>query len=328
MKMLLRCLVAILLINLASYSQAVQNTTPAVWERYMISEQGVSFMFPKMPVRDNETNICNEFRSSKYYSYAEGVVYEFGVYEKLPKSAGYKCYETLTPFSRSTMVKRLDEVAKSDTEVLGSRTKIDGREANRFVAAEWTRLLINDVDKHERWVELAVHHYAGDAPNFDRFLKSIEFSAKSGKEIGAGIDSVLADPMPKVRTPTQETGKDPTKVKSGSGNGSGPGFGVRGVGPSPASAVPVMADRYRTISQPKARYTDAARYANVEGPVRLKITLLASGGVGSVVTLTQLSHGLTENAIAAARRIVFLPKRVNGTPVSVIVTREYTFTIY
>ncbi len=160
----------------------------------------------------------------------------------------------------------------------------------------------------------------------ERFLTSIEFSAKSGKEIGAGIDSVLADPMPKVQTPTQDTAKDPEKTTSGSGNG--PGLGVGGVGPSPASSVPVMADRYRTISQPKARYTDAAKSANVEGPVRLRITFLASGGVGSVVAVTQLSHGLTETAIAAARRIVFLPKKVNGTPVSIIVTREYTFTIY
>ncbi|MEP6705334.1 MAG: energy transducer TonB [Acidobacteriota bacterium] len=67
---------------------------------------------------------------------------------------------------------------------------------------------------------------------------------------------------------------------------------------------------------------------DVEGPVRLKITLLKNGGVGSVVAVTTLSHGLTENAIAAANRILFLPKRVNGTPVSVVVTREYTFTIY
>jgi TonB family protein len=62
--------------------------------------------------------------------------------------------------------------------------------------------------------------------------------------------------------------------------------------------------------------------------VRLKITLLANGQVGSIVPLTRLPNGLTERAIAAARLIRFEPKTINGTPVSVTVTREYTFTIY
>jgi TonB family protein len=82
------------------------------------------------------------------------------------------------------------------------------------------------------------------------------------------------------------------------------------------------------INQPRASYTDAARKKNVQGAVRLKITLLANGSVGSIIPLTTLPQGLTEQSIAAARRMVFLPKRVNNVPVSVVVTREYTFTIY
>lgn len=325
MKILLRSVVVIILFNISSYAQ---NSAPVVWERYRISDTEVSFLFPKMPVREENVNSCNELRSSRFYVYAEGAVYEFGVYEKLPKSAGYRCYGTLIPFGESTLRKRLDEIAKSRFEVLGSMTKIEGRDANRFASAEWTRVVISDVDKGKRWIELAVHHYGGDTPDFDRFLKSIEFSAKTGKEIGDGVDSVLPDPVPKIPLAAPAAGTDPTKAASHSGNGAGAGSGSLSNSTDPTPATPVKSDPYRTISQPKARYTDAARNANVEGPVRVKATLLASGGVGSVVVVKELSHGLTENAIAAAKRIVFLPKRVNGTPVTVVVTREYTFTIY
>ena len=89
-----------------------------------------------------------------------------------------------------------------------------------------------------------------------------------------------------------------------------------------------MTTPYKITFQPKATYTDTARSNNVQGAVRLKITLLASGQVGSIVPVTRLPDGLTEKAIAAARQIRFEPKMVNGVPVSVVVTREYTFTIY
>jgi len=108
-----------------------------------------------------------------------------------------------------------------------------------------------------------------------------------------------------------------------------PGSGVGdGKGDGTSSLAAINSDAYRMISQPRARYTDRARDKDVHGAVRLKIFLLANGRVGKITPVTSLPHGLTENAIAAAGRIVFLPKRVKKIPVSVVVTREYTFTIY
>ncbi|PYT01137.1 MAG: hypothetical protein DMF63_04095 [Acidobacteria bacterium] len=113
---------------------------------------------------------------------------------------------------------------------------------------------------------------------------------------------------------------------NGDGNGNGDGSGGSG-GPPPAVKAAVT-QPYKITFQPKATYTDAARSNNVQGAVRLKITLLASGEVGSIVPVTRLPDGLTEKAIAAAKQIRFEPKKVNGVAVSVVVTREYTFTIY
>ena len=66
----------------------------------------------------------------------------------------------------------------------------------------------------------------------------------------------------------------------------------------------------------------------------MRITLLANGRVGDVTVIKTKGwqkmekSGLTQRAIEAARHIQFTPKRVNGVPVSVVVTREYTFEVY
>jgi len=113
---------------------------------------------------------------------------------------------------------------------------------------------------------------------------------------------------------------------NGNGNGDGDGDGLAGVGEPPK--VSAVTTPLQIISKPKATYTDAARTNNVQGSVRLKITLLASGAVGSITPVTRLPHGLTEQAIAAARQIKFKPKMINGVAQSVVVTFDYGFNIY
>jgi len=114
---------------------------------------------------------------------------------------------------------------------------------------------------------------------------------------------------------------------NGDGDGDGSGGGANGGGPPPTTRSTVTTP-LQILSKPKATYTDAARTANVQGSVRLKITLLASGAVGSITPVTRLPNGLTEQAIAAARQIKFKPKMVNGVAQSVVVTFDYGFNIY
>jgi protein TonB len=112
----------------------------------------------------------------------------------------------------------------------------------------------------------------------------------------------------------------------GNGNGNGNGSG-NGDGPPPPSSMSVTSP-LKVLSRPRAQYTDTARTNNVQGVVRLKVTLLANGSVGSITPLSSLPYGLTEQAIAAARLIKFEPRKVNGIAQSSIVTFEYSFTIY
>jgi len=114
---------------------------------------------------------------------------------------------------------------------------------------------------------------------------------------------------------------------NGNGNGNGDGDGLPGSAGEPPK-ISAVTTPLQIISKPKATYTDAARTNNVQGSVRLKITLLSSGQVGSITPVTRLPHGLTEQAIAAARQIKFKPKLVNGVAQSVVVTFDYGFNIY
>ena len=99
--------------------------------------------------------------------------------------------------------------------------------------------------------------------------------------------------------------------------------------PSSAAAPPEPGvTPLKILVQPRATYTNAARKAGVEGAVRLIILLSADGSVRHVLKLWGIGYGLDESAIRAAKAIKFEPKMRDGKPVPVVITREYTFSIY
>ena len=111
----------------------------------------------------------------------------------------------------------------------------------------------------------------------------------------------------------------------GNGNGSGSGNAGSGAPPPPPTGI---TSAMSIISKPRPGYTDAARQNGVQGTVRLRVTFLANGTIGSISPISGLPHGLTEQAIAAARQIKFEPKKVNGVAVAVTRQIEYSFSIY
>jgi len=127
-----------------------------------------------------------------------------------------------------------------------------------------------------------------------------------------------------------------TGTGAGSGSGSGYGSGVgdgngdgRGSGDGgPPPTVARVSQPLKILAKPKAQYTDAARTNQVQGNVTLRVTFLASGGIGSITTVKGLPHGLTEQAIAAARAMRFEPEKVNGVPRTTTRPVTYAFNIY
>ncbi len=113
----------------------------------------------------------------------------------------------------------------------------------------------------------------------------------------------------------------------GTGNGNGTGAGD-GDGDGPPPRPTGVTQGLKILSKPRPGYTDAARTNNIQGTVILRVTFLASGQIGSISPVKGLPNGLTEQAIAAARRINFEPAKVNGLGQTVTKQIEYSFSIY
>jgi TonB family protein len=97
---------------------------------------------------------------------------------------------------------------------------------------------------------------------------------------------------------------------------------------TPAASNTSVVKPYVLLDKPRPTYTDTARENRVEGTVKLRVTLLASGEVGEIAVLQHLPHGLTDRAIDAARKIKFKPKLIKGEPVDVTTTVDYRFNLY
>jgi TonB family protein len=82
-------------------------------------------------------------------------------------------------------------------------------------------------------------------------------------------------------------------------------------------------------SKPNPGYPPEARAYGVQGVVKLRIILGSDGKVrDDIEVLEGLPHGVTEEAIKAARRIKFEPARKDDRPVSQYVTVIYHFNLH
>jgi TonB family protein len=78
----------------------------------------------------------------------------------------------------------------------------------------------------------------------------------------------------------------------------------------------------------RPHYRDEARSAGIQGTVILLCIYEADGRINHPLVLQGLSHGLTEEAILAAKKIRFEPARKDGKPVAVIGRIEFNFNLY
>ncbi len=165
----------------------------------------------------------------------------------------------------------------------------------------FTYWLINDGD-NQRWFELWVANADETIAVVKDFIESVIIEKNpSGIEIGKGSFRILGD----------ETENNKVEIVDGK---------------TAHSDKEII--KIKFIIKSKANYTDKARQENVAGIVQLRVTFLASGGIGSISPIKTLPYGLTEQAINAAAKIAFIPAKKNGVPISITSVVEYHFSIY
>ena len=110
--------------------------------------------------------------------------------------------------------------------------------------------------------------------------------------------------------------------------GGGPGTPAHEVDYSRPFTTREVTKKAVLTERPEPGYTEEARENKVEGVVKLRAVLASTGEVKSISIIKGLPDGLTERALAAARRIRFTPAQKDGRDVSQWVTVEYNFNIY
>lgn len=97
---------------------------------------------------------------------------------------------------------------------------------------------------------------------------------------------------------------------------------------APILSTPEVTIKARVLRKPEPEYTALARETGVEGRVVLRAVFSADGSVRHLIVINSLPHGLTEKAVAAARKIKFEPATKDGRPVSMAFQLEYYFNLY
>ncbi|MCU1290563.1 MAG: TonB family protein [Acidobacteria bacterium] len=277
-------------------AQTEKNSAAVKWETYKVSEQKVSVLLPKMPILIESSDLCNDLIVDTYAVYGEEVVYQLKIASKNKREIPDDC-QIKNKFSQDTFKNRVAELKIELGNFEETRLNLNGRETTKISGKFTTYWLIDDV-KNNRWFELIATARNNQNPSIAGFIKSIKFNKNvDGIEIKNGAARTLGDEEAKIQNPIVEKPEQNTE--------------------------PMI-----IVAKPRANYTDMARQKQTQGNVMLKVTFLATGGIGSIFTVTELPYGLTEQAIIAASKIVFLPQKVKGKNVNVTKQVQYSFTIY
>jgi TonB family protein len=84
----------------------------------------------------------------------------------------------------------------------------------------------------------------------------------------------------------------------------------------------------RVLKKQEPSYTERARQNQVSGTVILRAVFAADGQVKHIIVVRGLPDGLTEQSIAVARKIKFIPAMKDGKAVSMWMQLEYNFNLY
>lgn len=89
-----------------------------------------------------------------------------------------------------------------------------------------------------------------------------------------------------------------------------------------------VSTKARLISKPEPVYTEKARNEQIVGTVVLRCVFASDATVKYILVIQALPGGLTERAVAAAKKIKFVPATRDGKPVSMLMQLEYNFNLY
>jgi TonB family protein len=147
---------------------------------------------------------------------------------------------------------------------------------------------------------------------------------KFGLEMG---NSVTAPPGKGVAVPQGGSLRgDPNVKRMGKGKPTGRGF-KKTYQPGERAPVAVITTKPKPLKRVVPNYSERMRELEIEGRVRLLLTVNGKGRVSKVKVLKGLRKELDDEAVKAAKKMLFAPAKVNGVPVTVTIPYTFTFVL-
>jgi TonB family protein len=280
------------------------------WERYVVKDEEFSVLLPERPamaVWPYSPRPLVVRKERTLGAYADGVVYVIYCYENPGRD------RDLTYFLEKFKTHHGNGEISFERDL-----QMPGVEGKQY------RLRKGDVPgaarlyltKNSVYVVEALGA-AEDDPNVNRFFASFKLERNpSGNKVSEGPGVQAAD--------EEQQSLPPAEMGSGVS-------GSSAKKPNSAAAIfrgSEVTRRPVVVMRPKPHYTEEARKHRLSGTVVLKAIFSASGRVTNVRVVSALEHGLTDQAIAAAKQIRFIPAMKDGRFVSMYSQVEYTFTLY
>ena len=290
-KLPLLCCISIFLAGAAKAQVQVTNVPDAAeWKRYKVEGEEFSVTLPKPP-----------------FMMTVGVAGERGPIRREERSivavAGGVTYAVYAYDNSSQHQTLADFIAKQTAkyrkDVIGDRSvEISGVAGHEFTSRgannKRTTEQFFGIDEH--LYKFGVYGASADDAQAKQFFSSIM--------LGKNPEGIAVSEKPPAPAPSE-----PNKVDD--------------------SYSPSEVDqRARIIERVPPGYTEDARRNKITGTVILKLLLSSTGQINNISVVSGLPYGLTERAIAAARKFKFIPAMKDGKPVSMWMTVEFNFNLY
>ena len=267
---------------------------PAPWKRYKVKGEAFSVTFPTLPAMATSEEFVdrmNKLRRQRLLgAYADGLVYTASCYENRGSKELLEDFIEQEIFTHSTF----DRVSERDL-------KRNGFSGKQYFAPDQVPGTVQIFSTGNTICRFQVFGAPADDARVKQYFSSIVLGkTASGIEVSDGF-GVPYESEPKAQT--EENNAKPLLSKEVN-----------------RKAVVVM--------KPEPMYTEVARQNGITGTIVLKVVLSSDGSVINIRTIAGLPYGLTDNAIAAAKKIKFVPAVKEGKFVSMFFQLAYDFSLH
>jgi TonB family protein len=263
------------------------------WKTYTVKGEEFSVSLPVMPAMTTQTMrdfTLNKQRQQRVIgAYADGVVYVILTFENSKWRQSLKDLIAEMPGDHSGMTRNLTLGSFSGREY--EFQDGDRRGVSQFYITDRNIYLFKAVGSGLGNPDMAIPKFLSSI-RLEKRPKGIELVDGPGEQWNSNPSKTNEDSEARVFS-----GKEVTRKAS-------------------------------VFTKPEPSYSEAARKNQLTGTVVLRAVFTSSGAVANIKAVSGLPFGLTEQAIAAAKQLKFIPAIKDGHFVSMFIQLEYNFNLY